>query len=175
MAVQDDDEQQVSERPNKSLLKREAAALKELGDELVALPAAELEALPLPEKLLDAVLLARRITAHGGAARQRQLIGKILRRTDLAAIRAVIEARALERRLQARDFHRIESWRDRLLAEGAPAIAALGALAPGLDAAALARLVASAEHEALTGRPPAAARELFRRLREALAAPDPSA
>ncbi len=175
MAVQDDDEQQARERPNKSLLKREAAVLKQLGDELVALPATELDALPLPEKLLDAVLLARRITAHGGAARQRQLIGKILRRTDLTAVRAVIEARALEQRLQARDFHRVESWRDRLLTEGAPAIAALGALAPGLDAPALGQLVARAQQEAASGRPPAAARELFRRLRDTLAAADPSA
>ena len=175
MAVHDDDEQQAALRPNKSLLKREAAALKELGDELVALPPPELEALPLPEKLKDAIELAHRITAHGGAARQRQLIGKILRRTDVGVIRAAIEARTLDRRLAAREFHRVESWRDRLLTQGGPALAALATALPGPDLATLERPVASARAEAAAARPPAAARELFRWLRAALAAAGPGA
>ncbi len=161
--------------PSKSKLKRDAAELKDLGDELVALPPAELDALPLSEKLRDAIDLAKRITAHGGAARQRQLIGKILRKTDVEELRGVIEERALERRMLARDFHRIEAWRDRLLAEEEPALRALLAQAPGLDEGELRKLIATARSEAAAGRPPAAARALFRRLRESLAAPAPTA
>jgi ribosome-associated protein len=153
----------------RSRRKREAAVLKALGVELVQLPEAELAALPLEEKLRDAVELARRITAHGGAARQRQLIGKILRHSDVEVIRAAIERRQLDVRLQAREFHRVETWRDRLLAEGEPALSALLATEPGLDAGHLRRLVDTARHEASLGRPPAAGRELFRWLREALA------
>jgi ribosome-associated protein len=163
------------DEPSKSKLKREAAELKQLGDELVALPDTELEALPLAEKLRDAIDLARRITAHGGAARQRQLIGKILRKTDVAELRAAIEQRALAQRMAARDFHRVEEWRDRLLSEGEPAIQALIAAQPALDRRELAQLVATAHAEAAAGRPPAAARALFRRLREWLAAPPPTA
>jgi ribosome-associated protein len=61
-------------------------------------------------------------------------------------------------------------WRDRLLAEGEPALAALIAAEPGLDAKRLRALVAQARAEAAADRPPAAARELFRWLRDALAA-----
>ena len=176
MAAHDDDpEDDEFDGPSKSRLKRDAADLKDLGDELVALPPAELDALPLDEKLRDAIDLAKRITAHGGAARQRQLIGKILRKSDVAELRAVIEQRALERRMLARDFHRIEAWRDRLLAGGETALRALLAMQPALAEAELRKLVASAQAEAAAGRPPAAARALFRRLRESLAAPPPTA
>ncbi len=174
MAARDEQPEQ-NEPPSKSQRKRDAEDLKHLGDELVALPAADLEALPLPEKLRDAIDLARRITAHGAAARQRQLIGKILRKVDVAAIRDALEARALARRLAARDFHRLEAWRDRLLAEGEPALAALAAATPGLDVGRLRALLAQARAEAAAGRPPAAARALFRCLRDALAAEGESA
>jgi ribosome-associated protein len=174
MAARDEDPE-PNEPPSKSQRKRDAEDLKDLGDELVALPAADLEALPLAEKLRDAIDLARRITAHGAAARQRQLIGKILRKVDVEEIRAALEARALARRLEAREFHRIEAWRDRLLAEGEPALAALAAALPGLDTGRLRALLAEARAEVAAGRPPAAARELFRQLRGALAAADQSA
>lgn len=176
MAADDDDPDDGGfDGPSRSQRKRDAADLKELGDELVALPAAELEALPIDEKLRDAIELAKRITAHGGAARQRQLIGKLLRKRDVEALRAVIAEHALERRMLARDFHRIEVWRDRLLTEGAPALAALIALEPSLDGAELKLLIATAHAEAASGRPPAASRLLFRRLRESLAPPAPTA
>jgi ribosome-associated protein len=174
MAARDEDPD-LNEPPSKSQRKRDAEELKDLGDELVALPAADLEALSLPEKLRDAIDLARRITAHGAAARQRQLIGKILRKVDVGAIRSALGARALGHRLEAREFHRIEAWRDRLLAEGEPALAALAAAAPRLDAGRIRALVVTARAEAAAGRPPAAARELFRWLRSALAAESPSA
>jgi ribosome-associated protein len=161
--------------PSRSKRKRDAAELKDLGDELVALPDGDLEMLPLDEKLRDAIDLARRITAHGAAARQRQLIGKILRKTDVVAIRAAIEKRALERRLAAREFHRVETWRNRLVAEGDTAITALLAVAPAMDADELRRRVGAARAEAAAGRAPAEARELFRWLRENLAAAGGSA
>ena len=52
------------ERPNKSLLKREAEDMKRLGDELVRMAPADLAQIPLPENLRDAIELVRRI--HGG-------------------------------------------------------------------------------------------------------------
>ena len=89
------------ERPNKSLLKREAEDMKRLGDELVRMAPADLAQIPLPENLRDAIELARRISAHGGAARQRQLIGKLLRKNDVTEIRAALEAKALDERLKS--------------------------------------------------------------------------
>jgi len=163
------------EGPSKSQRKRDAVELKELGDELVSLPPDELEALPLTEKLRDAIELARQITARGGAARQRQFIGKLLRKADVAELKRVIARRTLERRFAAREFHRIEVWRDRLVREGAPALAALLAAEPRLHALELRALVATARAEAAAGHSPAATRALFRWLRAALAAREPTA
>ncbi len=170
MAAYDEAELYEDEGPSKSRRKRDAEELKDLGVQLVALPAADLARLPLPEKLRDAVELARRITAHGGAARQRQLIGKLLRHTDLTEIRAAIELQLIDQRIAAREFHRLETWRNRLVEEGEPAIAALLATETALDATRLRSLVDTARHEAALGRPPAASRELFRWLRSTLAA-----
>jgi len=171
MAGFDADAPDPDEGPSRSQRKRDAAELTRLGAELVALPPAELDALPLPERLRDAIELARRITAHGGAARQRQYIGKLLRQTDTEPLRAALARRATERRLAAREFHRIEAWRDRLLAEGAPALDALLAAAPSLDRARIARLLDAARREAAGNGPPHAARELMRCLRAAMTAP----
>ncbi|MFO0450929.1 MAG: ribosome biogenesis factor YjgA, partial [Pseudomonadota bacterium] len=128
-----------------------------------------------PEKLRDAVDLAQRITAHGGLARQRNFVAKLLRKVDGEPIRATIERRQLEQKLAAREFHRLEGWRDRLVNEGAPAIEAPLAAEPSLDAAHLCDLVATARAERAAGRAPSAARELFRWLRETLAARPPGA
>ena len=128
--------------------------------------AAELAALPLPESLFDAVSLAQRITAHGGLYRQKQLIGKLMRNLDVEPIAAAINARRDSRDTASRVFHRLEQWRDRLLVEGEEAVVALGPVMPQADLDHVRRLVAEASRETTSGRAPAAARALFRYLRE---------
>ena len=105
------------EGPSKSELKRQVRALQDLGDELVALPPAELDALELPDDLRDAVIEGRRITAHGARVRQRLYIGKLLRRIDVEPIRAALASRAETDRQRIRREHAIEQWRERLLAD----------------------------------------------------------
>jgi ribosome-associated protein len=160
--------------PSKSQRKRDALALRRLGVELVALPAAELAALPLPERLRDAIVLARGLRAHGAVARQQQYIGKLLRASDVAAIAAALAAKELSQQEAARGFHRLERWRDRLVEEGEPALQALIAVHPALDAAALRPLIASARAERAALMPPRATRELFRVLRAALESTAPA-
>jgi ribosome-associated protein len=176
MTVQDSDSQNDEfDGQSRSQSKRDAAWLKNLGAELVTLGNEELDALPLSEKLRDAIDLAKEITAHGGAARQRQFIGKLLRHSDVDALIAVIDRRNLDKKLAAREFHRIEVWRDRLLNEGESAVTALLTAHPGLPVEELTQFLRSATQEASTGRPPAAARALFKWLRDRLATPDRSA
>jgi ribosome-associated protein len=167
------DDDDLYDGPSRGQRKRDAQAYAVLGDELIELPPAELDGLDLDERLRDAIDLARSITAHGGKARQRQFVAKLLRKTDVEPIRTALEARAQAGRQAARDFHRLETWRDRLVAEGEPAIAAVLASHPQLDAARLRSLVEDARRERAEGRAPAFARELFRWLRESLAGAEP--
>jgi ribosome-associated protein len=169
MSEEDDDN---DERPSKSLRKRQSTDLQSLGEQLIGLSASELEELPLPENLRDAVELARRITAHGGLYRQKQYIGKLMRKIDAEPIRAALTARKDREHVAALRFRRIEQWRDRLLTEGAGAIDALRTEAKTeFDAAALTRLVERAKAERSREHPPHATRELFRMLREILGEP----
>jgi ribosome-associated protein len=158
-----------SERPSKSERKRRSTDLQSLGEALIDLPDAELDALPLPEQLRDAVLLARKITKHGGLYRQKQYIGKLMRKFDAEPIRAALEAKRERERVEALRFRRIEQWRERLLKEGPDAIDRLAAEVPDIDVASVTDLVKRARTEEPTGNSAAASRALFRLLRDAFA------
>jgi len=162
-----DDDEELG--PSKSELKRQGRELQHRGDELGALPPVELDALDLPDDLRDAVIEGRRITAHGARVRQRLYIGKLLRRIDVEPIRAALARRAEIDRQRVRREHVIEEWRGRLLADEAAAWTELGGRVPPGDLQQLRSLVRQARAERDAARPPAAARQLFRRLRELLA------
>jgi ribosome-associated protein len=164
------DKESGDDRPSKSARKRHSDDLQSLGEALIDLPAAELDALPLPEQLRDAVDLAKRITAHGGLYRQKQLIGKLMRKFDAEPIREAITARRDRERVEALRFHRIEQWRDRLLSEGVEAVAKLKTEFPNIDDRTLRSLTERARKEQQTSsqKITPAGRELFRLLRESM-------
>lgn len=151
---------------SKSQLKRESHALQELGAELVALPASKLAKIPLPEELAEAIALAQRIKQRGGRKRQLQYIGKLLRKIDAEPIRQAMSALKNEANRESARLHRLEQWRDRLVAEGDAALTALLDEQPAADRQHLRQLVRNARREAEQNKPPKAARELFRYLRE---------
>ncbi len=153
------------ERPSKGERKRASHELQELGEALIGLPDAVLDELQLPENLHDAVLAARRFSSHAAQLRQRQYIGKLMRKVDAQAIRAAVDARRQQENAAARQFHRIERWRDRLLRDCDVALSELLVEQPRADAARLRALVAGAVEEAQHQRAPRAARELFQYLR----------
>lgn len=162
-------EEQEYERPSKSARKRHSDDLQALGEALIDLPQAELDALPLPEQLLEAVLLARRIKAHGGLYRQKQYIGKLMRKIDAEPIRAALDAKRERERVQALRFRRVEQWRDRLVQDGAAALEQLRSESgKRLDDKNFEDLISRAREERTTKAAPHASRELFRLIREAL-------
>jgi ribosome-associated protein len=169
-----DEDDYEYDRPSKSARKRESDELQALGEALIELSQSELDALPLPETLRDAVMLARRITAHGGLYRQKQYIGKLMRKIDAEPIRAALAAKRDRERAEALRFRRIEQWRDRLMAEGPEALEHLESEARRpIDRKALTGLLNRARSERTAGGPPHAARELFRALRDIFETRDP--
>jgi ribosome-associated protein len=75
--------------PSKSQRKRDAQAFQALGLQLVALSAAQLARLDLPETLHEAVVAAQRMRSHGARSRQMQYIGKLMRQLEPAALSRV--------------------------------------------------------------------------------------
>ena len=160
------DENEEYRGPSKSMRKRDAAAAQDLGTRLIALKESELTALNLPETLLDAILLAKRITSRGGLARQRQYIGKLMRDLDPAPIEAALVAESRMSALEAEQHKRVEAWRARLLTEGAPALDELLKWRPAADRKALQALITKATSERVdSGSRDGASRELFRSIR----------
>jgi ribosome-associated protein len=161
--------------PSKTRRKAEMHDLLALGVALVELEPRRFEALAveaaLPERLVDAIVAARSITAWGGRKRQLQYVGKLMREVDPAPIRHRLDEWAQGRNEDAAPLHAREKLRDSLLADPA-ALGALVARHPGADRAKLAALIARARAERERGDPPHAYRELFRTLKTLI---DPAA
>ncbi|MCP5328555.1 MAG: ribosome biogenesis factor YjgA [Steroidobacteraceae bacterium] len=162
------------EPPSKSARKRAAHAAQDLGERLIGLREAELLALPLPESLLEAIQLARRITARGGLTRQRQYIGKLMREIDPAPIESALAARAGVGAREAALFRSLEHWRTRLLDGGDAALTELCVAHPGLDRQRLAAPLTRARAARDDGERARTARALFRELRRQFLALEPT-
>jgi ribosome-associated protein len=152
----------TSDTPSRSQEKREAEALQKLGEQLIVLAKKQLDLLPLPDSLREAIEHARRITSHGAHKRQRQYIGRLMRDIDPEPLRSKLEELNSADKLSKARFHQNERWRDRLMAEGDVALAEFLAQHPQADRQHLRRLMREASADSAAGRAPRHARELFR-------------
>jgi len=159
--------------PSKTRRKHEMHALQDLGEQLVSLDPARLRTLDLPERLHDAVLLARTITRHEARRRQMQYIGRLMRDVDPAPLATALKRWSEGPAEEKARFAALERWRTRLL-DDATGLADFVAEHPSADGAELADLVHAARAERTTGGPPHRQRALFRAIRKA-AAPAPAA
>ncbi len=151
---------------SKSQRKRDAQAVKSLASELIRLSSSQLASVPLEANIREAVQQARQIRAHVAGKRQLQFIAKQLRRTDIAAIRKSIDSFQSKARQVTVRQHRVENWRDFLLASGDEALGKLLQRQHHADGQAIRQLLRNAQREASKGKPPAALRALFRLLRD---------
>lgn len=148
--------------PSRTSAKKQALELQKLGEELIQLTAKQLQNLPLPENLLDAVIAARKMTRNRALYRQRQYIGKIMRNIDAEPIYAALETlRHPEREAVAR-FHHVETWRDRLVSDSDKAVTGFVEEFPDVDRQQLTQKVRAACKEQQSGKPAGAGRALFR-------------
>ena len=154
---------------SRSQNRREALAVLALGETLVELTAAQLAKLPIPEGLLEHIEYSKRITSHGARKRQLAFLAKQMRREDdgvLDAIRDALEANSETSKRAVALMHRMEHWRERLLAEGDVALAELLDEYPQADRQQLRTLVRNALAEKAKNKPPRAFREIYQVLRE---------
>jgi ribosome-associated protein len=159
------------EGPSRSQQRREALAVFDLAERLVALKPAELQAMPIPEAVREQIAQAQAIRTHIAHKRQVQLLAKYMRREDdetLTAIRAQIEHSKGASRQETAILHLAENWRERLIAEGDEALAQWLQEYTHSDRQHLRQLVRNARDERAKGKPPRAQRELLRTLRTTL-------
>ena len=153
------------ETVSKSRRKREAQHLQKLGEALIGVSDEALEALDVPDRLKDAIRLARTLNKRGALRRQKQYIGKLMRSIDPAPVEALLEATAAPGREDAR-LHRVaEAWRERLLDDPASIEAFMEAY-PDADRESVEEAVRAGLEDRTQRRPAGGARRLYRVLRE---------
>jgi ribosome-associated protein len=151
---------------SKSQRKRDAKALKTLASRLLSLGPSQFGQLPLEDAMREAMDEARQIRSNVARKRQLQYVAKLLRRTDPSAIIAALDGFENQARQLNASLHRAEAWRDTLLESGDQALGQLLSRRHDVDSQAIRQLLRNAKREADRKKPPAAARALFRMLRE---------
>lgn len=152
--------------PSKTQRKKTMHALQSLGEKLVDLSADQLDRMDLPEVLHDAIVAAGHIRSREGRRRQMQYIGRLMRDAETEQIAERLALLQGESDAAKAEFHAIERWRARLLADDT-ALTDWLAAHPGSDVQLLRQLIRNARRETTEGKPPRASRALFRLLREA--------
>ena len=157
---------------SKSARKREADAVRELGRRLAELAPGARATIPLDEDVREAIEHLNTIRRGSAHKRQLSFLAKRLRGVDdLAPIEEALAELDRAARVGRAHHHRSEAWRDRLLGdvpEESPAEALTAYLDthPEADRQRLRQLQRKALAERAAERPPAAARELFRLVRD---------
>jgi ribosome-associated protein len=110
---------------SKTDLKKHSDHLQDLGESLLTLRSDLFTRLreqheDISDKLIDALVEAKRITNFEGRRRQIQFIGKLMRKLPDETVAAMEAALEEQRKPSAREtlaLHQAEHWRDRLIAD----------------------------------------------------------
>ena len=168
------------DEPTRTDLKKESAELQKLGEDLLNLATDPMAKLALPDRLVEAIAEAKRITNFEGKRRQMQFISKLMRQLSpeqIEAIRAALQAQHMPSRQETALLHHAEKWRDQLIAND-DAVGQWLNLHPATDSQQLRSLVRQARKDAKPEKPGEAPRhgrayrEIFQLVREALDSPD---
>jgi len=167
-----------TDEPTRTDLKRESDEQQKLGEDLLTLRTDLMTRLELPEKLIDAVAEAKRLTDFEAIRRQMQFIGKLMRKLEpatLDAIRAALVEQHMPSVQETMLLHEAEQWRNRLVADD-DALGQWLNLSPSTDSQQLRALVRQARKDAKPEKPGMAPRhgrsyrEIFQLVREQLIA-----
>ncbi len=172
---------------SKTDLKKHSDHLQALGESLLTLRRDLMAQLreqheDISDKLIDALVEAKRITNFEGKRRQMQFIGKLMRKLDdgtIAAIEAALEEQRKPSAQATLALHQAELWRDRLIADD-NALNTWLQSAPDTDVQQLRTLIRQArkDAQAVTERPGEAQRhgkayrDIFQMVRAALSRDD---
>lgn len=160
-------EQEDDDWVSRSELKREAESLQVLGTKLIDLRPDQLKKIEIDETLRDAVEEAKRLKPRSNALkRQRQYIGKLMRYEDADTIVDAINSFDIKREEYNKVFHRLERWRDRLIAGDQAMLDVILDEYPQTDIQFLRQLIRNTQKEIAAQKKPTSSKKLFKYLRE---------
>lgn len=155
-----DDESKTARQIARSKQKRAGDRSARVARDLMNLPAPALKKLEVDDDLREAIVRARAVNAHIARRRAERTLAGALRRVEIGAVEEALAKVAESGGTDVRQFHLAEQWRAKLIEGGMAAAESFPA--PTDDE--LPRLVDAARRERDTGKPPGAARALFRHI-----------
>jgi ribosome-associated protein len=159
----DDDKPELTRRQARSRDRRDAGERSaRIARELMAWKPDALAKLELPEDVREELTTARAISSQIARRRAERTLAGALRHADLDEIEAYMLNIQAKGNADPRLFHEAEVWRAKLIEEGEAAGFPHGYADP------MPALVANARRERDTGKPPGAARALFRHVMSVL-------
>jgi len=156
---------EIDDRPSRSQLKRDMAALQQLGADLAGLGDKVVKEAGLPTEVEKALLLLKSITKHEARRRHMQYVGKLMRTFDTTHARELVEAAHLGHAVKTKAFQHLEDLRDRLMSGDDALLQSLFDAHPA-QGQRLRQLTLGARREKDNGKPPKDTRALFRLLRD---------
>jgi ribosome-associated protein len=151
---------------SRSQAKRDAQNVKSLASDLIKLNPSQLKLLTLDDDVLMAISDTKKMRTHGAKRRQLLYLAKMLRRSDVDIIVEELERIQSGADEVTASYHSLETWRAALMEQGDTALSVLIQAHPQVDSQALRQLIRQAKREKAAEKPPAAARKLFRYLRD---------
>ncbi len=148
---------------SKSQIKREMHALKDLGKELVKLTPVQLEKMPVSEELRSNVLEAKKFKQKA-LKRQLQRIGVLMREADADAIQKALNRLHRPEKQQIHEFHKIEKWREGLIAGESQTMDELIEQFSEIDHQYINQMIRNAKKEKSQNKTPKSSRALFQYL-----------
>lgn len=161
-----EDKNHLLPEKSKTQKKRDATALQELGLQLTRLSEEQLQLVPLPSELRNAILDLRQIHQHGGQKRQQQYIGKLMRNIDPLPVKQALNQFQLQSKRDTVQFHKIENWRDQLILNSLATMNEVMARFPDLDRQHLRQLIRHAQDSNNEQKAKKFSRQLFQYLQE---------
>jgi ribosome-associated protein len=150
---------------SKSQRKRDMLDLQKIGETLLKLTPAQLEKLDLPEVLLTAIQLSKKLTSNEAKRRHMQYIGKIMREVDIEPIKLYLKNLRLAHEKSTAQFHSTESWRSKLITQGDDALNSFLLEYPDVDRQQLRQLIRKAQQDRVKDRNTGGETALFKYLR----------
>lgn len=159
-------------RPNKTQIKKDIAALFELGEKMSKLSPAQLTSLGLPDNIHKSVGQVSGMPLNSARKRLLKYIAGQLHKIDSEEYMEKLARIENKSAHATREHHIVERWRERLLADANDALSDLLDEYPHADRQQLRQLVRNAQKEAETNKPPKSSRQLYRYLKALFEEPE---
>ncbi|VAW44634.1 UPF0307 protein YjgA [hydrothermal vent metagenome] len=153
---------------SRTQIKQAAQAVTDLGQQIANMADTEIKKMQLPQKFTDAIFLLKSMDKGPALKRQKLFIGKMLRQDEplIIEIKEKLAIQETKIKQQNAHFHKLEQWRDRMIAEGDSVLNEFINHYPQADRQQLRQWIRNAKKEAAQDKPPKSSREMFKYLRK---------